>query len=57
MIHSGSSHRLGAVGTINRSPFEQVGNLHQLMHDNEHPPGNMAVLVNATEPGQLDIEL
>ncbi|MAG30653.1 MAG: crotonyl-CoA carboxylase/reductase [Deltaproteobacteria bacterium] len=39
------------------APFAQVGNLHQLMHDNEHPPGNMAVLVNATEPGQQDIDL
>lgn len=39
------------------APFEQVGNLHQLMHDNEHPPGNMAVLVNATEPGQKDVSI
>ena len=31
--------------------FEDVGRLHQLMHDNAHPPGNMAVLVNATERG------
>jgi crotonyl-CoA carboxylase/reductase len=37
------------------APFEQVGNLHQLMYENEHPPGNMAVLVNATEPGQRDL--
>jgi len=36
------------------APFEQVGNLHQMMYDNEHPPGNMAVLVNATQPGQKD---
>jgi hypothetical protein len=25
---------------------------HQLMHDNQHPPGNMAILVNAVEEGQ-----
>lgn len=39
------------------APFEQVGNMHQLMHDNEHPPGNMAVLVNAAEQGQKDVSL
>lgn len=39
------------------APFEQVGNMHQLMHDNEHPPGNMAVLVNSLEPGQKDVSL
>ncbi|MDH6130789.1 crotonyl-CoA carboxylase/reductase [Kitasatospora sp. MAA4] len=27
--------------------FEQVGAAHQLLHDNQHPTGNMAVLVNA----------
>ena len=27
--------------------FEDIGTAHQLMHDNEHPAGNMAVLVNA----------
>jgi crotonyl-CoA carboxylase/reductase len=37
--------------------FEQVGNLHQLMYENEHPPGNMAVRVNALEAGQRDIAL
>lgn len=39
------------------APFDQVGNLHQMMYENEHPPGNMAVLVNATETGQTDIDL
>ncbi|MEU3755402.1 crotonyl-CoA carboxylase/reductase [Streptomyces olivoreticuli] len=28
--------------------FEEIGKAHQLIHDNEHPAGNMAVLVNAT---------
>lgn len=28
-------------------PFEQVGEAHQLLHDNAHPPGNLAVRVNA----------
>ncbi len=39
------------------APFERVGDLHQLMYDNEHPPGNMAVRVNALEPGQRDVAL
>lgn len=32
--------------------FDQIGEAHQLMHDNKHPAGNMAALVNATAPGQ-----
>jgi len=32
-------------------PFDELGEAHQLMHENRHPYGNMAVLVNATEPG------
>ena len=32
--------------------FDEIGHAHQLMHENEHPHGNMACLVNATEPGQ-----
>jgi crotonyl-CoA carboxylase/reductase len=31
--------------------FDQVGQSHQLMRDNLHPPGNMAILVNALEEG------
>lgn len=27
--------------------FEEIGKAHQLIHDNQHPAGNMAVLVNA----------
>ncbi|WP_199832470.1 crotonyl-CoA carboxylase/reductase [Streptomyces pactum] len=33
------------------APFTDIAELHQLMYDNAHPPGNMAVLVNAAEPG------
>ena len=29
--------------------FDQIGHAHQLMHDNEHPYGNMACLVNAND--------
>ncbi|MDP6351666.1 MAG: crotonyl-CoA carboxylase/reductase [Alphaproteobacteria bacterium] len=32
--------------------FDEIGHAHQLMHDNKHPFGNMACLVNAPEPGQ-----
>ncbi len=31
--------------------FEETGLAHQLMMDNKHPPGNMAIQVNATVPG------
>jgi len=33
-------------------PFNELGEAHQLMLENRHPPGNMAVLVNATRTGQ-----
>ncbi len=32
--------------------FDEIGQAHQLMNENRHPHGNMAALVNATEPGQ-----
>ncbi len=32
--------------------FDEIGHAHQLMRENRHPFGNMACLVNATEPGQ-----
>ncbi len=32
--------------------FDEIGDVHQLMHENRHPYGNMACLVNATEPEQ-----
>ena len=31
--------------------FDEIGDAHQLMHDNKHPYGNMACLVNASERG------
>ncbi len=31
--------------------FDEIGEAHQLRHENRHPYGNMAALVNATEPG------
>ena len=33
-------------------PFADTGRCHQLMRDNRHGVGNMAILVNAKEPGQ-----
>jgi len=35
--------------------FDEVPHVHQLMYENRHPHGNMAVLVNATKPGQTDV--
>jgi len=32
-------------------PWKELPQAHQLMADNRHPPGNMAVLVSAPEPG------
>lgn len=32
-------------------PITEVGYCHQLMYENRHPPGNMAILVNAIAPG------
>ena len=32
--------------------YNQIGHAHQLMHENKHPSGNMACLVNATERGK-----
>jgi crotonyl-CoA carboxylase/reductase len=32
-------------------PYDAIPECHQLMLDNKHPPGNMGVLVNATQPG------
>ena len=36
--------------------LSEVGQAHQLMRDNAHPPGNMAVLVNAPRTGLRDLE-
>jgi crotonyl-CoA carboxylase/reductase len=33
--------------------FEEIGEAHQLMYENGHPPGNMAALVNATSANQV----
>ena len=31
--------------------FDEIGHVHQLMHENKHPYGNMACLVNSKEKG------
>jgi len=31
--------------------FDETGDCHQLMRDNLHPSGNMAILVNSPRPG------
>lgn len=35
--------------------FEQIGESHQLMHENRHPEGNMAALVSAPREGMTDL--
>jgi crotonyl-CoA carboxylase/reductase len=35
--------------------FDEVGLCHQLLHENRHPDGNMAILVNALTPGQTSL--
>ena len=35
--------------------FPEIGPAHQIMHDNTHPPGNMAVVVNAPERGMTKL--
>ncbi|MFE6614000.1 crotonyl-CoA carboxylase/reductase [Amycolatopsis sp. NPDC057786] len=32
--------------------FSEIGDAHQMLHDNNHPMGNMAVLVNAARRGE-----
>ncbi|MFF3286804.1 crotonyl-CoA carboxylase/reductase [Streptomyces sp. NPDC003023] len=32
-------------------PFTEIGRAHQMVYENKQPPGNVAVLVNAPEPG------
>ena len=34
--------------------FDEVAESHQAMFENRHPPGNMAILVNATRPGMTE---
>ena len=36
--------------------FDEVAEAHRLMRANQHPPGNMAILVNATTPGCTNLE-
>ena len=36
----------------NTFTFDEIAHAHQLMHENKHPYGNMACLVNAGESGQ-----
>ncbi|MEE8337338.1 MAG: crotonyl-CoA carboxylase/reductase [Dehalococcoidia bacterium] len=35
--------------------FDEIGLSHQMMKDNIHPPGNMAILVNAPEEGMTEL--
>jgi crotonyl-CoA carboxylase/reductase len=35
--------------------FDEVGLCHQLLHENRHPDGNMAILVGAPRPGMKEV--
>jgi crotonyl-CoA carboxylase/reductase len=35
--------------------FDEIGASHQLMYENAHPPGNMAILVNAPQEGMTEL--
>jgi crotonyl-CoA carboxylase/reductase len=35
--------------------FDEVGLCHQLLHENKHPDGNMAILVGAPRPGMKEL--
>ena len=35
--------------------FEEIGQAHQLMHENKHPEGNMVALVSASQEGLKDL--
>ncbi len=37
-------------------PFEEVGVAHQLMYENRHPSGNMAILVGARDAEQVTVD-
>jgi len=37
-------------------PFEGVGEAHQLMYENKHPSGNMAILVGARDAEQVSVD-
>lgn len=38
-------------------PFQEVGEAHQLMYENQHPPGNLALLVNAPREGLKELDV
>jgi crotonyl-CoA carboxylase/reductase len=35
--------------------MDQLGEAHQMMHDNTHPPGNLATLINAPRPNMTTL--
>jgi crotonyl-CoA carboxylase/reductase len=37
-------------------PFDQMGECHQMLYENRHPPGKLAVLVNAAREGMTTLE-
>ncbi|MEV4741576.1 crotonyl-CoA carboxylase/reductase [Streptomyces sp. NPDC049555] len=52
---------LAATGQLNpclnlAGALADIGTAHQRMHDNQHPPGNQAVLINAPHPGLTTLQ-
>ena len=52
--------RLVAAGRVDpclslSAEFRDIAQIHQVMFENRHPPGNMAVLVNAPRAGLRDL--
>ncbi len=61
LAQAAAANRLVIAGKIDPClsrvfPFEETAAPHDLMFRNEHPPGNMAILVNARKRGLLNLE-
>ena len=50
VVHLAATGRLDPCLSMVET-FDRIGEVHQLLYENRQPPGNMAVLVGAPEPG------
>jgi crotonyl-CoA carboxylase/reductase len=50
VVHLAGTDRLDPCLSL-VEPFDRIGHAHQLLHDNQQPPGNIAVLVGASRTG------
>ncbi|MEU4639498.1 crotonyl-CoA carboxylase/reductase [Micromonospora sp. NPDC023814] len=51
MVQLAGAGRLDPCVTV-AEPISEIGSLHQALYENRHEPGNMAVLIGASAPGQ-----